>query len=50
MMREAAAAGSPAYNEPQDHGFMYGHGFQGRGHLRELVHIQVRELVHIQAA
>ena len=28
MVRKAVAAGGNTYNEPQDHGFMYGHGFQ----------------------
>ena len=27
-VRKAVAAGGTTYNEPQDHGFMYGHGFQ----------------------
>src|SRR5437868_629919 len=28
MVRKAIAAGGRTYNQPQDHGFMYGHGFQ----------------------
>ncbi len=28
MVRKAVAAGGSTYNEPQDHGFMYAHGFQ----------------------
>lgn len=28
MVRKAVAAGGTTYNEPQDHGFMYAHGFQ----------------------
>ncbi len=28
MVRKAVAAGGTTYNEPQDHGFMYGHGFR----------------------
>jgi predicted 3-demethylubiquinone-9 3-methyltransferase (glyoxalase superfamily) len=28
MVRKAVAAGGTPYNQPQDHGFMYGHGFQ----------------------
>jgi uncharacterized protein len=40
MVRRAVSAGGSIYNEPQDHGFMYGHGFQDPdGHLWELVHI-----------
>jgi predicted lactoylglutathione lyase len=41
MVREAVAAGGSIYNDPQDHGFMYGHGFQDPdGHIWELVHMQ----------
>jgi len=37
MVRKAVAAGGSTYNDPQDHGFMYGHGFQDPdGHLWEL--------------
>lgn len=40
MVRKAVAAGSSTYNEPQDHGFMYGHGFQDLdGHIWELVYM-----------
>ena len=39
MVRQAIAAGGSVYNEPQDHGFMYGHGFQDLdGHIWELGH------------
>ncbi len=38
MVRQAVAAGGSTYNQPQDHGFMYGHGFQDPdGHIWELV-------------
>ena len=38
LVRKAVAAGGATYNEPQDDGFMYGHGFQDLdGHLWELV-------------
>ncbi|MFH1819840.1 MAG: VOC family protein [Pseudomonadota bacterium] len=41
MVCAAVAAGGSTYNEPQDHGFMYGHGFQDPdGHIWELVHMQ----------
>ena len=41
MVRKADAAGGRTYNEPQDHGFMYAHGFQDiDGHIWELVHMQ----------
>lgn len=40
MVREAVAAGGSTYNEPQDHGFMYAHGFQDLdGHIWELLHM-----------
>src|SRR5690606_3541662 len=28
IVKNAVAAGGNTYNKPQDHGFMYGHGFQ----------------------
>nr|WP_228057138.1 VOC family protein [Tychonema sp. LEGE 07203] len=38
MVEGAIAAGGTTYNEPQDHGFMYAHGFQDLdGHIWELV-------------
>jgi hypothetical protein len=41
MVREAVAAGGTTYNEPQDHGFMYAHGFQDLdGHIWELVYME----------
>lgn len=41
MVRQAVAAGGSTYREPQDHGFMYQHGFQDPdGHIWELVHMQ----------
>lgn len=41
MVRKAVAAGGTTYNEPQDHGFMYGHGFQDLdGHIWELVYME----------
>lgn len=40
MVSEAVAAGGATYNEPQDHGFMYGHGFSDLdGHIWELIHM-----------
>ena len=37
MVRKAVAGGT-TYNEPQDHGFMYGHGFQDLdGHIWEVM-------------
>jgi len=41
MVRKAVAAGGTTYNEPQDHGFMYGHGFQVLdGHIWELIYME----------
>jgi uncharacterized protein len=41
VVRKAVAAGGTTYNEPQDHGFMYGHGFQDLdGHIWELIYME----------
>src|SRR5215467_15178522 len=41
MVRKAVAAGGKTYQEPQDHGFMYGHGFQDLdGHIWELAYME----------
>ena len=41
LVRRAVEAGGATFNEPQDHGFMYGHGFQDPdGHVWELVHME----------
>ncbi|MDD5268975.1 MAG: VOC family protein [Methylococcales bacterium] len=41
MVCKAVAAGGATYNEPQDHGFMYGHGFQDLdGHIWELIYME----------
>ena len=40
MVRKAVAAGGSTPNAPQDHGFMYGHGFQDLdGHIWELAYM-----------
>ena len=40
MVRKAVAAGGSTYNEPQDHGFMYAHGFQDLdGHIWEIFYM-----------
>ncbi len=40
-VRKAVAAGGTTYNEPQDHGFMYGHGFQDLdGHIWEIIYME----------
>lgn len=41
LVRLAVAAGGTTYNDPQDHGFMYAHGFQDLdGHIWELVYME----------
>lgn len=38
MVRKAVAAGGSTYNKPQDHGFMYAHGYQDLdGHIWEVM-------------
>ncbi|MEO7338580.1 MAG: VOC family protein [Caldimonas sp.] len=40
LVRKAVAAGGTSPRTPQDHGFMYGHGFEDLdGHIWELVHM-----------
>lgn len=40
LVARAVAAGGTAPREPQDHGFMYAHGFEDLdGHIWELVHM-----------
>ncbi|WP_445367495.1 VOC family protein [Methylomonas sp. BW4-1] len=40
MVSKAVAGGGSTYNQPQDHGFMYAHGFQDLdGHIWELVYM-----------
>lgn len=41
MIHKAVTAGGITYNEPQDHGFMYAHGFQDLdGHIWEIVFME----------
>jgi len=41
LVVRATAAGGTVPRPPQDHGFMYGHGFEDRdGHLWELVYME----------
>ncbi len=41
LVRKAVAAGGTTYNDPQDHGFMYAHGFQDLdGHIWELIYME----------
>ena len=40
LVRKALAAGAASARPPQDHGIMYGHGFEDLdGHLWELIHM-----------
>lgn len=42
LVRKAVAAGGSAPRPPQDHGFMYGHGFEDLdGHVWELVYMDL---------
>lgn len=41
MVRKAVAGGGKTYNQPQDYGFMYGHGFQDLdGHIWEVIYME----------
>ena len=41
MVSNAVAAGGTTYNEPQDHGFMYAHGYQDLdGHIWEVLYME----------
>ena len=41
MVHKAVAAGGTTYNKAQDHGFMYGHGFQDLdGHIWEIIFME----------
>ena len=41
LVRKAVVAGGRLYNEPQDYGFMYGHGFQDLdGHIWEVFYME----------
>ncbi|HMJ47294.1 MAG TPA: VOC family protein [Ferruginibacter sp.] len=42
MIKKAIDAGGSTYREPQDHGFMYGHGFQDLdGHIWEVMYMDM---------
>jgi predicted lactoylglutathione lyase len=50
MVKKALTAGGSTPNPPQDHGFMYQHGFQDLdGHLWELVYMDPSFAPHAQA-
>lgn len=41
IVHNAVGAGGTTFDEPQDYGFMYGHGFQDLdGHIWELIYMQ----------
>jgi uncharacterized protein len=43
LVRLAVEAGGTTYKDPEDHGFMYGHGFQDLdGHIWEVFHMAPR--------
>lgn len=45
LVGEAVAAGGTTYKAPEDHGFMYGHGFQDPdGHIWELVYMDTNAM------
>ncbi|HUP93054.1 MAG TPA: VOC family protein [Solimonas sp.] len=49
LVRKALAAGGNTYKAPEDHGFMYGHGFQDPdGHIWELVHMDMAAFAKAQ--
>lgn len=42
LVQKAVKAGGKTYNQPQDHGFMYAHGFQDLdGHVWELLYMEM---------
>ncbi len=42
LVAKARAAGGTVPNDPQDHGFMYGHGFEDLdGHIWELAYMDM---------
>lgn len=45
VVRKAVAAGGRIYNDPQDHGFMYGHGFEDLdGHQWEFAFMESNQV------
>jgi hypothetical protein len=50
MVRKAVAAGGSTYNQPQDHGFMYAHGFQDLdGHIWEVLYMDMSAFTRARA-
>ncbi|MFI8418018.1 VOC family protein [Serratia sp. NPDC078593] len=49
LVRKAIAAGGNTYQQPQDYGFMYGHGFQDLdGHIWELMYMDQQAMASQQ--
>lgn len=49
LVRKAIAAGGNTYQQPQDYGFMYGHGFQDLdGHIWELMYMDQQAMASPQ--
>jgi len=45
IVRKAVSAGGTTYSDPQDYGFMYGHGFQDLdGHIWEVIYMDPSEI------
>lgn len=45
LVSKAVTAGGSTYNQPQEHGFMYVHGFQDLdGHIWELIHMDAEHM------
>jgi uncharacterized protein len=50
MVRKVVAAGGSTYNQPQDHGFMYAHGFQDLdGHIWEALYMDMSAFTRARA-
>jgi predicted lactoylglutathione lyase len=50
LVAKARAAGAKVPRQPQDHGFMYAHGFEDLdGHTWELVHMSGAPVEHLNA-
>ncbi|SER19435.1 hypothetical protein SAMN04488038_11935 [Solimonas aquatica] len=49
LVAKAIAAGGSTYKEPEDHGFMYGHGFKDLdGHIWELGYMDLEAFTRAQ--
>lgn len=51
IVHQAVAAGGTTYSKSQDHGFMYGHGFQDLdGHIWELTYMEPSAIHQVEPA